>query len=165
MSKSESQILANVYDSVRGLSKYFMSDLSKIDIDKRIETEGCSFNSAYWIIAHLVWTEHSLILNGIAGENMDIDWLENYSFGSDPDKIKFKPPFDEVLGKLDEVHSRAVEIIANLSDEQLEEDNLFGESFGASKSKRNLIIHAIRHEPMHIGQLSWILKAHGINYA
>ncbi|MEZ4823208.1 MAG: hypothetical protein R2942_12670 [Ignavibacteria bacterium] len=44
---------------VRGLSIFYLSNLSKIDIDKRIEADGIKYNSAYWIAAHLVWTEHS----------------------------------------------------------------------------------------------------------
>ncbi|MEZ4823207.1 MAG: DinB family protein [Ignavibacteria bacterium] len=69
---------------------------------------------------------------------------------------------EEVLKTMDEVHEKALTVIKNQTDEQLDEDNLFGESFGGSKSKRTLIIHAIRHEPMHIGQLSWILKSNGL---
>ena len=150
---------------VRGLSIFYLSNLSKIDIDKRIEADGIKYNSAYWIAAHLVWTEHSLILNGIAGEDMKIDWLNDYAYGCDPDKIKNKPPIEEVLKTMDEVHEKALSVIKNQTDEQLDEDNLFGESFGGSKSKRTLIIHAIRHEPMHIGQLSWILKSNGLTFA
>ncbi|MCB0726405.1 MAG: DinB family protein [Ignavibacteriae bacterium] len=165
MKKSESEILAEVYEMVRGLSIFYLSNLSKIDIDKRIEADGIKYNSAYWIAAHLVWTEHSLILNGIAGEDMKIDWLNDYAYGCDPDKIKNKPPIEEVLKTMDEVHEKALTVIKNQTDEQLDEDNLFGESFGGSKSKRTLIIHAIRHEPMHIGQLSWILKSNGLTFA
>lgn len=165
MKKSESEILAEVYEMVRGLSIFYLSNLSKIDIDKRIEADGIKYNSAYWIAAHLVWTEHSLILNGIAGEDMKIDWLNDYAYGCDPDKIKNKPPIEEVLKTMDEVHEKALSVIKNQTDEQLDEDNLFGESFGGSKSKRTLIIHAIRHEPMHIGQLSWILKSNGLTFA
>ncbi|HMQ69233.1 MAG TPA: DinB family protein [Ignavibacteria bacterium] len=165
MNKSESEILADVYEKVRDLSKFYLSSLSDIDIDKRIEADGIKFNSAYWIAAHLVWTEHSLILNGVAGDDMNIDWLNDYAYGCDPDKIKNKPPIEEVLKTMDEVHEKAVSVIRNHTDEQLDEDNLFGESFSGSKSKRNLIIHAIRHEPMHIGQLSWILKYGGFTFA
>lgn len=165
MKKSESEILADIYMKVRGLSKAFIGGLKDVDIDKRLEIDGVKFNSAYWIVAHLVWTEHSLIIEGVGNEKMDIDWMEEYGFGSDPDNIKLKPPYEEVQKKLDEVHKRAVDIIKGLSDEQLEEDNKFNMSFGGSKSKRNVIIHAIRHEPMHIGQISWILKSNGIKFA
>ena len=165
MKKSESEILADVYEKVRGLSKMFISGLKDVDINKRLEIDNIKFNSAYWIVAHLVWTEHFLLVEGVGGENMKIDWLDEYAYGTDPDSVKTKPPYEEILKKLDEVHAKAVEIIKGLSDEQLDEDNLIGANFGGSKAKRNVITHAIRHEPMHIGQISWILKSNGIKYA
>ena len=165
MQKKESEILADVYEKVRGLSLRFISGLKDLDIDKRLEVDGIKFNSARWILAHLVWTEHFLLVEGVGGENMKIDWIDEYGFGSDPDNIKTKPTYEEILEKLDEVHKRAVEIVKGLSDEQLEEDNYIEANFGGSKSKRNVITHAIRHEPMHIGQISWILKSNGIKYA
>lgn len=165
MRKTESEILADVYEKVRSLSKMFIAGLKDIDIDKRLEIDNVKFNSAYWIVAHLVWTEHFLIIEGVGGEDMKIDWLNDYGFGTDPDKVISKPEYEEVLKKLDEVHHRAVEIIKGLSDEQMDEDNLIGANFGGSKAKRNVITHAIRHEPMHIGQISWILKSNGIKFA
>ncbi|HMS34747.1 MAG TPA: DinB family protein [Ignavibacteria bacterium] len=165
MKNSESEILADVYEKVRGLSKMFISGLKDVDINKRLEIDNIKFNSAYWIVAHLVWTEHFLLVQGVGGENMKIEWLDEYAYGTDPDSVKTKPPYEEILKRLDEVHAKAVEIIKGLSDEQLEEDNLIGANFGGSKAKRNVITHAIRHEPMHIGQISWILKSNGIKYA
>lgn len=165
MKNSESEILADVYEKVRGLSKMFISGLKDVDINKRLEIDNIKFNSAYWIVAHLVWTEHFLLVQGVGGENMKIEWLDEYAYGTDPDSVKTKPPYEEILKRLDEVHAKAVEIIKGLSDEQLDEDNLIGANFGGSKAKRNVITHAIRHEPMHIGQISWILKSNGIKYA
>ncbi|MBP9191252.1 MAG: DinB family protein [Ignavibacteria bacterium] len=165
MVKTESEILADVYDKVRGLSNFYLSYLPKIDIDKRIVSDGIKFNSAYWIAAHLVWTEHSLILNGITGEDMNIEWLNDFEYGSDPENIKHKPSIKEVFKTMELVHEKAISIIKAQTDIQLDEDNLFGEYFGDEKNKRNLIIHTIRHEPMHIGQLSWILKSNGITIA
>lgn len=161
MDKTESQILCEVYERVRALSKMFIASLKDIEVDNRLEINNTKFNSAYWILAHLVWTEHFLIVRGVGDKDMEIEWLDEYGFGTDPDKVKSKPPFEEILRRLDEVHAEAVKIISGLTDNQIEEDNHIGASFGGSKSKRNLIIHAIRHEPMHIGQLSWILKANG----
>ncbi|MEO8665802.1 MAG: DinB family protein [Ignavibacteria bacterium] len=165
MKKSEAEILADVYSNMRGLSKRFISALTAEEIDKQIEIGDVKFNSAYWIIAHLVWTEHFLLVEGVGGENMNIGWLDEYSYGTNPDEVKTKPPYEELLKKLDETHSRALEIIRGLSDEQLEVENNIGANFGGSKSKRNVIMHAIRHEPMHIGQISWILKTKGLNFA
>ena len=165
MKKSEGEVLADVYSRVRGLSNMFISALKDVDVNKQLQIGDIKFNSPYWIVAHLVWTEHFLIIEGVAGESMNIDWLEEYAYGTNPDEVKTKPPFEELIQKLNETHSRALEIIKNTKDEELEEENNIGANFGGSKSKRTVITHAIRHEPMHIGQISWILKTNGKKFA
>jgi uncharacterized damage-inducible protein DinB len=70
-----------------------------------------------------------------------------------------------VLKAISEIHTKAIEILNNLSDEELEEENNINANFGGKTNKEVVIMHAIRHEPMHIGQLSWILKANGIKMA
>ena len=165
MKKSESVILSEVFEMVRNLSKMYLNQLGNINVHECIEYKGIRFNSAYWIAGHLTWTEHALIVKGVAGEDMGIDWLDEFAIGKDPENISKKPTVEEILKTLDEVHSRSLDIIKGLSDENLAEDNLFGMSMGGSKSKRNIIKHLIRHEPMHIGQLSWILKLNGLKFA
>lgn len=63
----------------------FISGLKDVDINKRLEIDNIKFNSAYWIVAHLVWTEHFLLVEGVGGENMKIDWLDEYAYGTDLD--------------------------------------------------------------------------------
>jgi uncharacterized damage-inducible protein DinB len=93
---------------------------------------------------------------------MNIEWLNDYGFGSNPDEASNKPPFEKVLIKLDEVHKKAIQVLKNTKDEELEEQNHISASFGGKNTKQAVIMHAIRHEPMHIGQISWILKLSGI---
>jgi len=160
--KTEAQVLADAYESVRNLSKFYLSKINGFDIDKCIVSGDIKFNSAHWIAGHLVWTEHFLLIQGLGKESLDIPWLEQYGFGSNPDEIKIKPDFKDIMEKLDEVHELAVKNILELTDEEIDKENAINAAFGGVNSKRNLIKHAIRHEPMHIGQLSWILKANGI---
>lgn len=164
-SKTEAQILGEAYESVRNLTKFYLSKLDGVDLHQQLEINGKKFNSPYWIVAHLVWTEHSLIIRGLGNQSLDIPWLEDFSIGSDSEKIKNKPAYEEVLKKLDEVHLVAMNIINSLSDEQLDGENHIDVTFGGVNSKRSVLRHAIRHEPMHIGQISWILKVNGIKMA
>ncbi len=161
MSRKESEILNEVLERVRSLSKLYIGGAKDIDIDKKIKSGNHTFNSARWILSHLIWTEHFLLIKGVGGEDMGIKWLDEYSYGSNPDEAKTKLSYEELVKLNDEIHDKASDIIKNLSDEQLDEDNFIGANFGGKKSKRAVILHAIRHEPMHIGQLSWILKAEG----
>lgn len=165
MIKSEPVVLAETFEMVRNLTMMYLNQLDKIDVHEMIDYKGIKFNSAYWIAGHLTWSEHSLIVNGVAGEDMGIDWIEEFAIGKDPENIVKKPSIEEILKTLEKVHSKSMEIIKNLSDKNLDEENHFGIAFGGVKSKRNLIKHLIRHEPMHIGQLSLILKVNGIKFA
>jgi len=160
--KSESQILADTFEAVRGLTKFYISKLEKLDVKKQYSFNGVSFNTAYWITAHLVWSEHSLIIEGLGGKKMDIPWLEEFSIGS-PSAIKETwPEYKEVLKRMDQVHEAAMKLIRSLSDEELDKPNHIGAYFMGKNTKRSIITHAIRHEPMHTGQISWILKLNSV---
>ncbi len=156
------QTLIQTYEMARNLSKFYISKLEGLDLKKKYELNGVKFNTAYWILGHLVWTEHFLIIEGIGGQSMGIEWLNDFGFGSDPDEVKNGPSVEEIFSKMDEIHKRAIDILNNMDDEQIEEDNNIEANFGGSKAKSAVIMHAIRHEPMHIGQLSWILKLNSI---
>ncbi|HEY3250592.1 MAG TPA: DinB family protein [Ignavibacteria bacterium] len=158
MSKTEVQTLLGAYESVRNLSKLYIGNLNKEKIHNQIEINGIKFNSAYWIVTHLVWTERFLIIQGIGGKDMDDHWLDEYGFGSNPEEVKTKPEFEEILKLFDDIHSKAVEVLKETNDNQLDEPNYINATFGGKSDKRTVLKHAIRHEPMHIGQISWILK-------
>ncbi|HRI85398.1 MAG TPA: DinB family protein [Ignavibacteria bacterium] len=162
MDNKAANILADAFESVRNLTKLYFSKLDDKNYYDENNINGVKINTAFWLLAHLVWTEHSLIVYGIGNREMEIPWLDKYAFGSDPGSIESQPSLEELRDKFEKVHALAMEIIRNLSDEQLEEDNHIGASFGSSKSKKSLLVHVIRHEPMHIGQLSLILKSNGV---
>ena len=162
MAKTEAQAFLEVYESVRNLSKMYISNINKETLHNCYELNGVKMNSAYWLVTHLVWTERFLIIQGIGGKDMEDHWLDEYGFGSKPEEIKTEPEYEEVLKLLDDIHAKAVEIITPLTDEQLNEQNNINANFGGKTDKRAVLKHAIRHEPMHIGQISWILKADNV---
>lgn len=162
MSNEKTQTLIKAYQMARNLSNYYISKMGSIDIHKVYEINGVKMNSAYWILAHLVWTEHFLVIEGIGGESLGIEWLNDFGFGSEPDEIKNQPSIEEIKKRFEEVHSKAMDILNSMTDELMEAENNIEANFGGSKDKFHVLMHAIRHEPMHIGQLSWILKINGI---
>ena len=163
--KTEAQILADAYQAMRNLSKMYISAFEEIDINKNYELNGTKVNNVHWILAHLVWTEHFLIIKGIGNQTMEIPWLEEYAIGTNPENAKTKMSFAELVKYMEDVHNKAMEIINGVSDEEIETPNYIEAKFGGVNNKRNVIKHAIRHEPMHIGQLSWILKVNGVKMA
>lgn len=160
--KTEAEILADAFESVRNLSKFYLSQLGDIDVYKQIEINGIKFNSPYWIASHLTWTEYSLLIEGMGADSMDIPWLEKFKIGSVPEDEDGLPRYDEVLEMLEVVHEKAMKVVKSLTEKQLDEPNNIGATFGGVNSKRAILKHAIRHEPMHIGQISWYLKLNGV---
>lgn len=159
--KTQAQVLAEAFESVRNLTKFYLQNLKEEDIHKKYEINGAKFNSAHEILGHLVWTEHFLIIQGVANKSIDIPWLEEYGFGFNPAEIKQKPEFNEMQKRLDDVHDEAMKILNELPDEELDKPNHINATFGQKNTKSAVIKHCIRHEPMHVGQISWIIKAGG----
>lgn len=162
MANIKVKTLIDTYEMARRLSMFYISKLEGLDLNKQYEVNGVKLNTAYWIVAHLAWTEHFLIIEGIGGQSLGIEWLNDFGFGSSPDDLKSNPSYEKVLKTLGEIHAKALDILNNLSDEELEEENNIEANFGGKTNKEVVLMHAIRHEPMHIGQLSWILKINGI---
>lgn len=159
--KTEAQVLAEAFKSVRNLTKFYMQNLKEEDVHKQYKINGVKMNSAYWITAHLVWSEYMLIIEGLGGKKIDIPWLNDFGFGSKDESKDNRPPYSEVLEKMDLVHEQAMNLLKSQTDEQLGEPNLVNATFGQSNEKRAVVRHCIRHEPMHVGQISWIIKASG----
>jgi hypothetical protein len=160
--KTEGQILAEAFESVRNLTKFYFSRLEDKFLHTRYEINGVKLNSAYWITAHLVWTEHFLIVQGVGNKDMDIPWLDEFGFGSNPDEVNQEHNIDMILDKMDEVHIESMKILKSLPDDEIEKPNYIDATFGQKNTKGAVIRHCIRHEPMHVGQISWILKISGV---
>ncbi len=160
--KTEAQIYAETFEGVRNLSKFYLSQLGDINIKKSLEINGKKFNSPYWIAAHLTWTEHSLLIEGLGAEPMNIPWLEKFSIGTEPPDGNDLPAYDDILKTMEAVHSKAMEKVISLSEAELDEPNAHNFTFGGVNSKRSIIKHCIRHEPLHIGQISWYLKLNDV---
>ena len=160
--KSESLILSEVFQDVRGLTKFYLSLAKELDPHTQIEVNGQKLNTLYWIAGHLTWSQHHLLVEALTGEKMDIPWLARFEIGSTPSDEPGLPKFEEILASMDLVHERAMAAILALDDFGLSEPNALGIAFRAGNAKRVVIRHAIRHEPCHTGQIGWLLKMQGM---
>jgi len=160
---SESETLAQVYENVRALTKFYIIKSKDLDSFKRYEVNGVLLNSRYWLLAHLVWSEHMLLVESLTGKSMDIPWLGQFEYGSEPPQTQDGlPSLDEVMSAMNEVHSAAIAAIRSMTDQDLASETRTGMGFRNDKSKRMVIHHAIRHEPCHTGQLGWLCKIAGV---
>ena len=163
MAKSESRILAEVFESTRQLTRYYSSNLKGVDMMKEFKVEGNVINSPYWLIGHLVWSEQYLLIKALGGADLNIPWIGHFGFGSKlPEDTNGLPTIKEIFDTWKEVHQAATDRLNSLKDEELDETNDLGISFGGDNSKRLIIHHVIRHEAIHAGHLGLIAKMHGI---
>lgn len=160
---NEIQQLADTFEKVRTLTRWYLSLLKPADPYRVWEVNKQSLNSVAWLTAHLVWAEDFLIVRSTGGQAAEIPWLNHYSLKSDGSLHEPQPDMKMLLTHLKEGHEKALAHLHTLSDKQLAETNLSGVSFGGDSTYRMVIQHCIRHEAMHTGHLSWLCKINGIS--
>ena len=158
----EASRLVDFFESARKITMYYFNKLKDVGYDRVPVADGVALNSAKWIMAHLVWTENFLLLQGLGGEQVTFPWFSKVAFGTPLAKPEELPPIEEILEGMKQVHEAAIAHLQTLTDEQLLEPNLNGMSFSGDNSKRFLVLHACRHESGHAGQLGWHCKIAGI---
>ena len=160
--QSEATSLADTFQKTRDLTKWYLSLLKTADPYHQWEVNGNKLNSVAWLTAHLIWAEDFLIIRATGGKGIGLEWLEHYKLGGDGSLHEEKPDVKNLLALLKQVHENATAHLLTLSNEQLSEDNPLGFGFGGVKTNRMMIQHAIRHEGMHTGHLSWLCKINGV---
>jgi len=160
--RTEANVLADAYESVRALTRWYLSKMKEVDMFKEFEVDDKKLNSAYWVMAHLVWAENFLLLRALGGKPVDLPWLDQFGISSTPVKRDTLPEVKHVLDEWKAVHVTAMTHVRSLPDDLLATDNPAGFGFAGDNSYRMMIQHAIRHEAMHTGHLSWLCKLYGI---
>jgi len=159
---SEAESLADTFQKTRDLTKWYLSLLKPADPCYQWEVNGKKLNSIAWIAAHLVWAEDFLIIRATGGKGIGLEWLEHYKLGSDGSLHEEKPDMKNLVTILKEGHVKATTHLLGLNNDKLNEDNPLGFGFAGVKTNRMMIQHAIRHEAMHTGHLSWLCKINGV---
>lgn len=158
MVNKEALILSDMFQKTRDLTRWYLSLLKESDPFKRWEVNGTRLNSVLWLASHITWAENFLLLKGTGGEPVVLDWLENYNIKSSGDLHHAEHNMKTVMAVMKEVHEKAMAHVLTLSDEEMEAENFIGFGFGGVKTNRIMVNHAIRHEAMHTGHLSWLCK-------
>ena len=162
MEYSSGKVLAQTMDETRNLTRFYLSKLKGEDMHRQFEVNGYTTNSPFWIMAHLCWAENMLLLQCMDHPGVDVPWLKDYRIGSTKGgKPATEPTLEEVLAAMKHIHAVAMENLAGMSEEQLNENSTITLPFGDDHSKRFVAMHAIRHEGTHLGQLSLIAKMYG----
>jgi uncharacterized damage-inducible protein DinB len=158
MSNKEANVLSDTFQKTRDLTRWYLSLLKEVDPYKHWEVNGTRLNSVIWLASHITWAENFLILTGTGGQPVELDWLDSYNIKSSGDLHHNDHNMKIVMAAMKEVHEKAMAHVITLSDEEMEAENVLGFGFGGIKTNRMMVIHAIRHEAMHTGHLSWLCK-------
>jgi hypothetical protein len=156
---AEAQTIAEIMDRTRKLSRFYLKHLREVDPLKQIDVNGEKLNCVLWLCAHMTWAEHGMCVTSMGAPSMDIAWMKHFEIGSSSDPRPEWPTMEQVVADMKHVHERALETMRALSDLDALADGSF---FGRSSTRRDILMHAIRHEGTHAGHLGWLCKLNGI---
>ncbi len=160
---NECQTLSSIIDDTRKLTLSFLSQLEDSNgFYNDFKLDDKHLNSAFWIMAHLSVTQNFLLLRSTGGETVKIPYARQFGMGAVPPSREECPSLEEVRSIFNLVHEKSVKHIQNLDPSQLNQINTTGFVFLGEDSIRSVIVHAIRHENMHSGHLSWLCKLNGL---
>lgn len=163
-SATELSTLRNMVDATRQLAHFALKKLEgkEADLQKRFEVNGKTLNSAYWLVAHMAWAENSLVLRSTGGPNPEVPWLKHFAIGKSADEGEScGVPYSEIYAGFKKVHQLTMEHLASMDPANLDAPNKIDWEVLGGKTMRNTIMHHIRHENNHIGQLMWLVNMHG----
>ncbi len=158
MANKEAMVLSDTFQKTRDLTRWYLSLLKNSDPLKQWEVNGQRLNSIIWLASHITWAENFLILKGTGGRLVELDWIEHYNISSKGDLHHAEHNMKTVMEAMKEVHEKAMAQLLTITDEDMDTENALGFGFGGIKTKRIIVQHAIRHEAMHTGHLSWRCK-------
>ena len=159
---NEAQTLRYLVDVTRQLGNSLLKKIPAENVRVRFEANGKKLNSVYWLVAHMTWAQNNLINRSTGGPNPELKWLKHFALGRPAEEGDTNgPSWEEVLAGFNKVHEICLAQLDQLSPEDLDAPNKIDWEILGGKTVRNTIIHHIRHENHHIGQLLWLVNLHG----
>jgi hypothetical protein len=158
---TEAQVLAHTMDRVRQYTRLYLSPLKDQDPHRAFTCEGTPLNTVFWLVAHLATSENGLLLHATGGPFEKFSWAKHFTVGSQGLPRAQCPPYEEVWATFKAVHERAMQHLPTLTAEQLALPNRTGLA-AIGSTTRDVVTHAIRHEALHAGHISWLCKLYGV---
>jgi uncharacterized damage-inducible protein DinB len=158
---TEAQVLAHMMDRARQYTRLYLSPLKDQDPHRQFVCEGKPLNTLFWLVAHLATSENGLLLRATGGPFEKFSWAKHYTLGSQGLPREQAPPYEEVWATFKAVHEKAMAHLPTLTDAQLLSPNTTGLS-AIGGTTRDVVTHAIRHEALHTGHISWLCKLYGV---
>ena len=148
------ETLLNLLDDVRGKT---LKELQNLDEAHARWAPPNLQNSCLWHAGHAYVVTEFLTMRGLGRESLIPEgWFKMFSWESNPAHIAPDnwPPLEEVVAALKAQHQRLREVIAGLTDEQLNA----ADPSNANRSARFSIMHGLHDEARHSGEISLLRK-------
>jgi len=128
-------------------------------------------NHALWLLGHIATSENGLILRWCAGESeLPGEYMKAFFMGTTPKSDpSLYPTKDEILEVLAGLHTRAIDVVAGLSAEALDERPIGYEEMNPEAQelfwcKGACIWHHATHEAGHASQITTLRRLLGKRY-
>jgi len=154
--------LADLMDHAHAYTLHHVERLKGQDLHRRFEVEGKPLNSAFWIVAHLAVSQNWLILRGTGGNFQKFPWAKQYTLGAVHPSAADAPAWEDVFDTYQRIHQLSVDHVRSLPVEALGQPHQAMMDLGAGNTVQQVIMHHVRHESSHNGQLSWLCKCYGL---
>jgi uncharacterized damage-inducible protein DinB len=159
---TELATIRHMVDVTRQLVFFPLSKMKEVDVRKRFECEGRKFNSVYWLIAHMAWAQNNLILRSTGGPNPELPWLKFFALGKPAEEGESNgPSWEEVMAGFKKVHELSMQHLEKFDPSLLDSPNKLDWEIMGGKTMRNTLLHHIRHENNHTGQLLLLANLYG----
>jgi hypothetical protein len=162
---SELATLRNMVDATRQLAHFGLKKLegkTQAELQTRFEVNGRKLNSVYWLVAHMAWAQSNLILRSTGGPNPELPWMKLFALGKPAEEGENSGiSYEEIYAGFKKVHQLSMDHLASLDPASIDAENKLNWEVLGGKTMRNTIMHHIRHENNHIGQLLWLVNFHG----
>ena len=160
--QDELSTIREIIHRTRELAHFYLKKMDGVDVKKQFECEGKKLNSVYWLVAHMAWAENNLIIRSTGGPNPELKWLKLFALGKPADEGHMGgPSWEEVYAGFKKVHELSMAHLEQLDPALLDSTNKIDWEIMGSKTMRATLVHHIRHENNHVGQLGWLAKLHG----
>jgi hypothetical protein len=162
MTNIKTLTLLDTANGTRDLVHMYFGKMNELDWEENLEVNDQKLNSILWQVCHMAWAQDFLILKAGGGEDLKIDWLDLFKIGSAPPEKKMYPSQKKALEVFNAIHESSSAFLNSIHDDVLLEPNFNGMNFKRGNTIEASLMHHIRHEGIHCGQLSLLAKLNGI---
>lgn len=160
---SELETIRHMIGITRDMANNIISKAEGLDVKKRFEVNGKTLNSIYWIVGHMAWAQNNLVIRSTGGPNPEVPFLKFFSMGKPSDDAhQSGPEWNELIAGFNKVHETAMQHLATMDPALLDAPNKLDWEILGAKTMRNTLLHHIRHENNHTGQLLWLINIQGV---